>query len=262
MGVSNNWPQAITFADYLRTQEKKVMHEERRPRINTAADLLGPGLGPRAVYLQDWNADEATFNGIFYSEAGGVINSPDDTAHWIGLSLGENNGYGIQQVWEHRTTPPTLPIRSFRRRFYDPGGGGSRSYTPWEGVNNDTGWLTSGLTYGSDVTNVNTRYRKAGTGLGSTVEVEVRVTYSGANIVVPATGNMPSSVLLCTLPVGFRPADDVRYDVARVASSTMGQVQVGTTGEVRLIAVANNALSPITSGNLINSSVRFIGTDS
>lgn len=80
MGGQNSWRTNITFTDWMRDIEKRILNEERRPSIRSASDLMGPGAGPYAILTVDWNADETTFNGWFYSEPG-AQNSPDDSLY-------------------------------------------------------------------------------------------------------------------------------------------------------------------------------------
>ena len=43
MGGPNGWRIRRHRLDWMREQEKRVLHEERRPMVTTASDLLGPG---------------------------------------------------------------------------------------------------------------------------------------------------------------------------------------------------------------------------
>lgn len=133
MGGSNSWRANITGGDWMRDVEKRILHEERRPQIRSASDLLGPGFGPYANQTFDWNSDEALFTGSFFSTAGAVVNSPDPAKFWIGEVLSQADGYGIQHVWEHRVAsdPTNSPIREYTRRFYNPGTGGSPMFSAW-----------------------------------------------------------------------------------------------------------------------------------
>ena len=78
MGGQNGWRTNITFKDWMRDIEKRILNEERRPIIRAASDLMGPGAGPYAIETLDWNADETTFNGWFYSRPGALeLTRPD-----------------------------------------------------------------------------------------------------------------------------------------------------------------------------------------
>jgi len=81
MGGQSSGRQLIDTDDWMRRIEKRLMHEERRPQIRTASDLMGPGLGPKAVQLFDWNDDITLFNGFFWSEPGPAQHSPANTKH-------------------------------------------------------------------------------------------------------------------------------------------------------------------------------------
>lgn len=133
MGGANTHRINIDGSDWMRDMEKRVMSEERRPQIRGASDLLGPGFGPHAIQTMDWNSAETGFNGIFYSVAGQTVNSPDNSTYWIGHVLAQQDGYGVQHLYEHRVAgdPALLPIRQYVRRFYNPGTGGLLVYGPW-----------------------------------------------------------------------------------------------------------------------------------
>jgi hypothetical protein len=127
-----NWPVAVTGQDWVHQTEKRISHEERRPLVRRAADLLGPGLGPRCIRIVDWNADETAFNGFFYSEPGS-LNSPDTDVYWMGQVICNDDGFGIQQVWEYRYADPDTnvsPIQHYIRRSYNVGTG-TRQFSPW-----------------------------------------------------------------------------------------------------------------------------------
>jgi hypothetical protein len=111
MGTPKNHPVNVTMNDWMRSQEKRVMHEERRPRVTTAADILGPGFGPTATPLLDWNAEEARFNGFFYSE-GDATNAPhDDAMLWMGTVISTGH-HAIQVVYSHGDGPIEQWMRS------------------------------------------------------------------------------------------------------------------------------------------------------
>lgn len=113
MGGPTNHPIVTTAEGWFRSQEKRTLREERRPRVTHASDLLGPGIAPRAVQVQDWNSEETTFNGFFYSEPG-ALHSPDPAYDWIGQVIATPTGHGLQQVWQHSPTgPATQYVRTF-----------------------------------------------------------------------------------------------------------------------------------------------------
>ena len=126
MGGPSNQPDDGTMDNWMRRQEKRVLREERRPRITSATDLMGPGLGPRAVEIQDWSGEETEFNGYYYSRPG-ALHSPNNTKWWMGQSIAQVEGWGIQTVWDYRGT--TMPIESHTRRFGLVGG--VRVFGPW-----------------------------------------------------------------------------------------------------------------------------------
>jgi hypothetical protein len=126
--TSNNYP-IITEADaYFRQNEKRLMHQERRPMVKTASDILGPGIAPYAVQIDHWDADEATFNGVFWT-APGDTGAPDLTHWWIGQTEASDDGFGMQQVLTFHDSLIFPPITQ-RRQFFDPGNG-NITYSQW-----------------------------------------------------------------------------------------------------------------------------------
>ena len=127
-----NWPTPTPSdpGQWFSDTEKRMRHQESQPVPKTAADLLGPGMAAHAVRLYDWNSPEAMFNGFWYSLPGD-LNTPDGSLHWIGQTVCDDGGFGIQKVWHHREpadifdrTPP------FVRNVYDPGTG-TAQYSEW-----------------------------------------------------------------------------------------------------------------------------------
>lgn len=125
---ARNWPIPTSASDFFQQSDKRMMHQERRPAVRTASDILGPGAGPFSVVTLDWNSDECVFTGSFYSEPG-AANAPDGVNWWIGNTFGTPDGFGFQVVWDFQgvTDPPVQK----RRRFSTPSGGGPRTYSLW-----------------------------------------------------------------------------------------------------------------------------------
>lgn len=97
--MPDDWPIPVDAEDLFRRNEKRMSMQERRPSPMEASDLLGPGFSARGVQILDWNSEEATFNGYFYSTPG-AQNSPDPAVRWIGHVLAQDDNNGVQQVWE------------------------------------------------------------------------------------------------------------------------------------------------------------------
>lgn len=113
MGGPNNGPVPHTMGDWMRRHEKRTLHEERRPRITKASDIMGPGVGPRAVEITDWSGEETEFNGFFLTRPG-ALHTPDSTKWWIGVSLSQDGQYGIQQAFDYRNAAtPAVWMRTF-----------------------------------------------------------------------------------------------------------------------------------------------------
>jgi hypothetical protein len=125
--MTKNWPQVTDGEGWLRNMEKTMIRQERRSQVTEASDLMGPGLGPFAVQVLDWNAEETFFNGFFYS-APGAINSPNGLLWWMGQVIATPDGHGIQQVWNFRDG--SLPMAKYIRNFTSPTEG-LRIFSAW-----------------------------------------------------------------------------------------------------------------------------------
>jgi hypothetical protein len=119
---NRNWPTPTPSdpGQWFGDLEKRIQHQESQPVPKTAADLVGPGIASHAVRMADWNSPEASFNGFWFSLPGD-LNTPDKTLHWIGQTIVDDEGYGIQEAWNHRegVWPPICMVRN----LYDSGSG-------------------------------------------------------------------------------------------------------------------------------------------
>lgn len=145
--MTNSWRIPTDFTMWVQQTDKRMMRQERRPAITNATQILGPGAGPFAVLLNDWNEEGATFNGTFYSEPG-AVNAPDtegdppgtaSTMYWLGETFGTQNEdgerWGYQRLTRYRLVPDN-PLGGswdeYRRRFYPQGD--LTAYSAWEVV--------------------------------------------------------------------------------------------------------------------------------
>ena len=209
MGGANSWRQVIDGSDWMREVEKRILHEERRPHIKSASDLLGPGISPFSVLIKDWNAPETAFNGFFHSEPG-AINSPIAGRYWMGTSQATADGFGLQRVTEYRgsTTVTTWPRPTYVRKFFS-GAGAQRQFSTWQvedntpvgviaqyagsdifvppfsSANNSSAWTAAA---GWSITGQETR-RVAETLLHTDVEVQ----RTGVLITRPASGDISNT---------------------------------------------------------------------
>lgn len=121
--------RAITdFEDWMTNVQRRATQQERRVVPTSASDLLGPGFGPTGTQILDWNEEEPSFNGFFWSPVG-AINSPNSELEWAGVTIAKDERIGgIQKVWSVSAGDPP---QEYTRRFVDPGGASTRSYTPW-----------------------------------------------------------------------------------------------------------------------------------
>lgn len=126
MSTPKDWRIAEGLDDWMRGQEKRVAHEERRPRIARAQDLMGPTLAPTAVEVSDWSGPETMFNGLIYSKPG-ALHAPDSSNWWMGTTIAQADGYGVQEAYDFRGASSPVPL--YTRRFSMVGG--TRVFSPW-----------------------------------------------------------------------------------------------------------------------------------
>lgn len=187
--------KAVTGVDgWMKNVDRVQGQLDRRRQISSASDLLGGGFGPTATLIQDWNVEDATFNGFFYSEASISLNSPDPTIGWAGIVIAEaDRQFGIQEVWSsHDGVPPRRYVRRFSTA------GGARSYTAWTG---DTEWQTSGIEVAGTVSIVEQQWRVS----NRTVFISVDMLLT-APFTTPVLGNISNTQLL-QVPAEIAPSN-------------------------------------------------------
>jgi hypothetical protein len=213
----------------MRDVEKRILHEERRPNIKSASDLLGPGLAPFSIWISDWNAPETTFNGLFHSEPG-AFNTPVAGRYWMGSSQATADGYGLQRVTEYRgyTTDVVWPRQTYVRKFFTVAES-QRQFSPWR--------------------------LDDGTPVGLVAE------YAGSNIFVPlfSTANNATA---WTVATGWSIArQETRYVAPSLLHTdvellrTGAAINVGTTGDVAnvLVATLSSEYSLLSGQNALSS---------
>jgi hypothetical protein len=123
----------VTHQDWLNDANRRMAAQDRRRGVSTAADLLGPGIAPQATLVADWNDEVFAFNGFYYSQPG-ALHSPDNTKAWIGYSVTDADGSGIQQVWTYVTAATDLgswtPAK--RARAFVTPDGTTRVFSTWQ----------------------------------------------------------------------------------------------------------------------------------
>lgn len=100
MTSPRNSPIPTDIRQWMQRIEKIVGHEQRRPRVTKASDLLGPGFDAYAVEIRDWNSETARFNGFFYSPET-AVNAPEPGMKFLGVVIGNREGHALQMVWTH-----------------------------------------------------------------------------------------------------------------------------------------------------------------
>lgn len=109
-GSTSGWPAADDFGQFVTDNERNINELKRRTRIPSARQIMGPGLGPYAVQLFDWNDPKTLYNGVFYSEDG-AANAPGSGV-WIGSNWCTPDGRGIQTA-RALASPTDEMVRTF-----------------------------------------------------------------------------------------------------------------------------------------------------
>lgn len=115
------------FAAWMRGVERRLTALERRPVLQSAAQLLGPGISATATLTSDWSDEATLFNGMFYSLPG-AAHSPNSSRGWIGWSLVDADGSGYQRVSSYGDDP--TPGEAYTRGFTS-ANGASRTFSAW-----------------------------------------------------------------------------------------------------------------------------------
>lgn len=95
MTDEQNWRTDTNAEEYFGQQKKKVNLADRRPVIRKASDLVGPGIGPVAIPITDYNDLLATYNGYFSAPAG-TFGAPNDEEDFVGFVINDATMGGVQ----------------------------------------------------------------------------------------------------------------------------------------------------------------------
>lgn len=190
--MSESWTQPTDMEGYFRNIAKRMDRFSRYGQEANADDLLGPGFADRSIRIEDWNAEEATFNGSYYSLAG-AANSPDDTARWVGTVLAQDDLRGLQMIWESPDLDDDTPPRTYIRFFYD-NGSGFYAFSAWGSVK-----LFSPIIDGGVITGAVLQTSLPGTGARVVISDDV---LTGGIIEFPLdiTGETPGFIRATELP--------------------------------------------------------------
>lgn len=125
---AQSWRPQVTGDDWMRDQERRLLHEERRPKINKASDLVGPGIGAYAVKLLDWNSEVARFNGWWFCEPD-TPNAPEPGVQFVGMTIAVIEGHFEQVAISHDDAPHRIYVRRVHRHVTS-----SPQYGTWEPI--------------------------------------------------------------------------------------------------------------------------------
>jgi len=122
--MGHDWRTAIDMNDWMRDQERRTTQVERRP----VPGLQTPATFARtAVRVDDWDLPPATINGFFYSDPDGA-NSPVPGDPWVGSTVVDPAGFGVQVVWRYQGDALTQYARQFTSFT------GTPSFEAWQQV--------------------------------------------------------------------------------------------------------------------------------
>lgn len=97
MSGSQNWLIPTNAEEFFSHQNRRIGQEERRPQVRRASDILGPGIAPFAVPVDDMDGDTAAFNGFWIVQPG-AANTPDSTKWWVGQTIADQFNGGVQTL--------------------------------------------------------------------------------------------------------------------------------------------------------------------
>lgn len=205
----SGWSTPEDMGTWMGDQKRQVDELARRVRVPNARQIMGPGLGPWAVRLFDWNDEKTLYNGVFYSEVAS-LNSPDIAKAWIGDSWATQDGRGVQQVTEIGTSHPVW------RRSFSTAPGATAVFTPWiaEGV-----WVDFALTHNMPNVPITTQYARYMV-IGTTLEVKAAATLTGSV--------SPGVQWLIDLPVGLTLASGTPLG-DKLVSGTLTAIRSGVS---------------------------------
>lgn len=224
----SNRPTSHNMDSWMRDVERRQNSVERRASIRSASQILGPGFGPKASAVTDWNSSMVVFNGYYYSEIGS-LNSPSSSLPWVCHSVVDPQGNG----WQHIISRDSTGL-NYRRFIHTPLGGAT-IFGAWVSTDvDDSGWqiapYSSGWGDASGSLEL-VRYRK----------VDDEVTVRGACTRSSGGGFVP-----LTLPAGVRPTRDI--DRAIFINGAWGAVKIDTIGVITLIGAA----TPYADGQVVS----------
>lgn len=116
MTTEKNWRTITDAEDYFNQQNKQLRLADRRPVVNRAADLVGPGIGVSCVRLTTFDDLLTTYNG-YYSyefvspEASAAANAPNDSDSFVGFVTQDSLLGGVQTFHSLSTS------QTYRRTF-------------------------------------------------------------------------------------------------------------------------------------------------
>lgn len=134
MSTPKDHAPIVTGFDTVRDLSRSLTSQERRPDIKRPHDLLGPGFGPHATQLLDWNSPTARFSGFWMSTD--AANGPTPAGKFMGLSIATPDGHVAQIAIDHQHHPDE-PNRIYVRRIHQHANQ-ALAFTAWEPVNETT----------------------------------------------------------------------------------------------------------------------------
>lgn len=150
MSNPTNWPIVTDAETYFRHQEKRVLHEQRRPIVGHG-NIVGPGISPLASEVDDWNDDVCRTNGYFWS-AYDAPNAPpptlegpyedvETTNYWVGhvVSRGDE-GYQSLRLLNSDGGSSPFPEVSVVRQWNTSSDGGLTKWGAWTNTSTQPWW--------------------------------------------------------------------------------------------------------------------------
>jgi hypothetical protein len=145
MSNPTNWPIVTDGEGYLRHNEKRLLHEQRRPVVGHG-NIVGPGFSANANQIDDFNDDVAATNGYFWATHDTPNGPPEHIDSeidyiWLIHSISRGNddptGVGVNGIQTARTQLSLSAEQSefeteVTRSWRWDSETGTRFYTPWK----------------------------------------------------------------------------------------------------------------------------------
>lgn len=219
-----------TMPALLRSLRNRVTSLERR--LSRGTYQLPDRLSPMGAEVTDWN--QAVAAGFYWGASAAhqpvhLVDYYGPTAHawWVGLVQVMPVPGGAVRIVQTLTRPNYPEGWEFSRQSND----GGASWSAWEDIGYDTGWLTSGLALvaSSDCSVTGYSLRK----IGHRVTGVIRISWTGGTVTPDSAFNFTDKNAIVTMPAGWRYGGGYDHFLTITASGVAtygGRARIASSG--------------------------------